>query len=460
MTDLSRDASERLVTETSTGKPGILRIDDDGIEVRLTSFDGSFVVDETEAVVLAVADATVVSLHSVYTASAVGFTEGAGGRTVHTQDIGANYAIEGASAWMTGSTLRQASFVVPGADGLLRHDETYRSVLASRMGSAPIVDLFRVRVPPVTISARYSMSGAVGAVAPARVWPVVTMEFDEGIGFERFLAEAFRLQGFLSACLARPLAIADVSLFTLTGEEYAAASAAERSEARFGLRFVPGERPAGDGGWIGRSFASLHDDGERAAFEACLAEWLETWDGWEAANLLMMRALSLADTASPERLLNASKWLESTPGAGARPALSQEDVDSITAAAVAEARALGHGELQERVRGALSYIGGESNRNRWQRLIAEVGSTFGADVVDDRLLDDLRMASRLRGSAAHSHLEVGGGSDFRDFIAAVAAVECLAYLLMLKRLPVSDGGRARVRRSTLVQSHRNAAGST
>lgn len=453
---LPRDPAERIVREMVTGRHGVLRIDADAIEAELFSFDGFFQVREDAPVVLLADDADFVTLHSIYSHGALGRTMGSSATVVHNQSIGANYVVSGPEQWGADARLKCATFIVPGADMLLRHQSTYDAVRNSEAGSLTNTEAVRVVADDVTIAVHYAISGSFDALIPTKVWPVVTMEFVAPSDHEGFLREANALETFLSSCMCRWLQLDDV-VFTKAAQRAGSGAGAVAdhrvAEPQFRFLFLRNEHASREAEWVGRSYALASDDGERAAFEACLGEWFGRRREWDAANQLMMNALALSNTASPERLLNACKWLESTPGAGARRALSDDHVARIARAALAEAATLGHDALGPRIRGALRLVGSESNADRWSRLIDEARASFGDHVIGEGMLDDLRHAYALRGGAAHSHLELGAGEAFHDYLAAVAAVECLSYLLMLLGLPMTDEGRLRVERSAFVRAH-------
>lgn len=72
---------------------------------------------------------------------------------------------------------------------------------------------------------------------------------------------------------------------------------------------------------------------ERDAFAHCLASWVRQWPEWKGPASAALYALSQQEVFDPNRLINACKWIESTPGVEQNDVIDKNIIKKIVKAA-------------------------------------------------------------------------------------------------------------------------------
>jgi hypothetical protein len=190
------------------------------------------------------------------------------------------------------------------------------------------------------------------------------------------------------------------------------------------------------------------------AFLECLRAWVSRDAVWRSANNLMIGSLVLQDSLSGERLLNACRWLEEIPGANSEMAVSDDDIDAIASIASVEAEKRGHQGYGPRIAGVIrSQLKKESNKERFTRLHRTICETFGNSALNESVIDYLLKAMLFRGKVAHRHFVPSDEAEHRSFEKSIYAIEALCYLLTIRDLPMSDGGRQRAIKQQIVANY-------
>jgi hypothetical protein len=201
----------------------------------------------------------------------------------------------------------------------------------------------------------------------------------------------------------------------------------------------PGQQP-----WTGRAFAHVRTAADVDLFAACLKGWLERDEEWQAATRLMLEAFALSREISEDRLLTATRWIERILGNAGPAAIGSADIDAITSVAITKAASLGHDGLDSRIRGSLKAIGGETNKQRLERLVDHVARLADEPTWRKGLVTGALKARDFRGQAAHGSVNTRTTRERDDFELAIVATECLAYLLMLVDFPLDRDAIRRV----------------
>jgi hypothetical protein len=175
---------------------------------------------------------------------------------------------------------------------------------------------------------------------------------------------------------------------------------------------------------------------DRLSTSKCLSSWMEKWATWKPAFLGLLIATRKGNTFDPNRLLNACKWLESTPGTKQQELGNQKELEEIANAADGKASDLGF-DLSERIHGAIKRLGTESRNKLFIRLIDSAVAKDDAQ-LKKRFLADLHKAYRLRGRFAHSQFDHSSDGKFGEYVRCTQAVEALAFLLLYRNLPVPN----------------------
>jgi len=202
------------------------------------------------------------------------------------------------------------------------------------------------------------------------------------------------------------------------------------------------------------AFVLMHDDQERDAFVECLVAWFARDAEWEGAASAMSDAFKLREMMTPNRLLNATKWIEATPGTKPEQAIAKGHIAALSNLMSREAIKLGYDKIRGRLSNSLGQIAKEQNADRFLRLVRQLQTRFGADVVGEDLAAWVAEAFTLRGKIAHGPLLRQSEQEYELFAKAVHAAECFAYLMLISDLPMGEAGRKRVAHALMVEYYR------
>lgn len=375
--------------------------------------------------------------------------------TAFWQDVISNVTLVGLDAWTDEDRVMRVSFRVPGADALFENTPLYDRALNADAGGM-LTEAFACTTAKETVSARLALTVSLRSTRPDKATPWFGIAFSEGRTLTEMRHAVTRVVRYLSCLAGVALEASEVAASRYGHEDY--------------LRRVDHREPVHDhqvhyyhGADEHRShavslhsmLASLHDDRDRVAFEAGLRIWIERDDAWSAATAMMMATLETQTEMSASRLLDSTRWLEDVPGAEARGVIDKLHAKALGKLVGKWATKLGYGEVGGRYRNAVSLISTESHRDRFVRLVGELRSVFGLDIIGDDIVDWLVEGIRMRGPAAHG-ARTAIDDDQEVFSAAVYSMECLDALLTLKDLPLGAAAIGRARRHPLVQRYRQA----
>jgi hypothetical protein len=167
-----------------------------------------------------------------------------------------------------------------------------------------------------------------------------------------------------------------------------------------------------------------------------------------------MSSFGMENVMSAERLLNACRWFEEIPTTQAQNALSDEDVEMISATATKTAQGLGYPPaIQRRIAGAIKRLKSESSEERFRRLVAMIEEKFGKGILAKDAVAHLKRAIEFRGKAAHGRFSPESDNEFRAFSNSTLAMEAICYLLTALDLPISNTGIARIGYNPLVRNY-------
>jgi hypothetical protein len=195
--------------------------------------------------------------------------------------------------------------------------------------------------------------------------PYFELEFRDPQPLSSYLGHVQTVVTFMSLVTGRHLRSSNIHISPRNRADLSAAldeGGAPQLFAAYYLR-PPATEPAQDTYAGTRSFCARDDD-NRNALQLALQKWMTRAPEWEHANNLMMHALEAAHRLTPERIVNACRWLEELPDAEAQVAIPQATLEKIITAANKEALSIGH-NLQNRITGAIN-----SREAFWQRRVS------------------------------------------------------------------------------------------
>lgn len=440
---------------TGNGHGGIFNFHTNEMTVELYAFDEIHIgVDLEDVLVLRLANNSMLSLHNnIGAGGTVGYGDIVNERYTTCLRVLSNVVIAGDSPWPQRKPIRRLSFSMEHSDELLRYSDKYETIIEAELGDMPETTLFAVEADGMTFKAWYSVSGSL-SLKPAHIGVRYGIDFHEPRDLHSYMPELQRLLHFVSAALGHPFTPSDIEFSSLIDAEYEAAVAARKGYKAHKVHYVWPSNPPHYSLRIGNSFAHVRGETELTAFLACLHAWISRDAEWRGANNLMMGSLVLQDTLSGERLLNACRWLEEIPGANSDMAVSDEDIDAIAAVASIEAERRGHRDYKPRIAGVIrGQLKKESNRERFTRLHRAICETFGNSALNESVIDHLLKAMQFRGEVAHRHFVPSDEAEHRLFEKSIYAIEALCYLLTIRDLPMSDGGRQRAIKQQIVANY-------
>ena len=173
---------------------------------------------------------------------------------------------------------------------------------------------------------------------------------------------------------------------------------------------------------------------DREAVSKCLAFWMDNWNKWKPAFQALFLATYAGNTFDTDRVINACKWLETTPGTEAQKLGIEGELKKITEVAQSKAKELGL-NLDRRIAFAIEKLNSESRRDVVKRLI-DIGVAVGDEKLKKRFRSDVNKALDFRNRFAHDTFDHENNEDFGNYVRCTMAVEALAFLLLYKSLPL------------------------
>lgn len=436
---------------------GSFEITDADMKLSLLSFDKFFFLNDFPSVPVRLENNNYITMfRNIYGGPGRSWCDGDPPREAYTQTISANIVVAGPEPWPVGGSIRHAEFNIPMAGSLLKHDDTYDALARAEMWDMPDSRVLEITLGNVCVWIGYSVRGHGTDRTATRISPGIAIDFLDSRSLDDYLPTVYSIVRFFSAALCLRLRPHDTEIRAQTREEYGAAVQAQEPVHTFEVHYLSphDEGLEGERAELHGSFALSFSDAQRDNLTACLRAWLERDEEWSNATALMMGSLKLKDEISAERMLAAFKWLEEIPTAVQLRPINTDHVDTIAGRAAEAATELGYQDWLERIRGSLRVLRFESHRDRFARLVATLRDRFGADIVDDEIVDHLVRATAFRGRIAHGHFEPDNEEEFSAFMKANAALEGLNYLLMLRDLPIAESAIERIRSSRILVQYR------
>jgi hypothetical protein len=452
--------------EMVTGKnlTGTLVLSDETISAQIYSYTDPFHIAGEQPIILLAETNYIVSLHSNITAGPANITAGPGRsfrpqRAIYRQEIISNLAVVGRDPWTAEDKVKWVTFSVKHSKGLMRHRAKVKAIGQNKYPTEDHLTIFRDTAEGMTLKAGYSATWGMEFDAPAELWPVFEIEFDEPRSIEDYIVPVSDYVGFLSFCFGMELKPSAIRIDRLSAEEMKTAIENDSYLGHHEVHYVWPEIEINSRNlWVGGSPVLCRDDKELDSFRACLLVWMNRADEWKKSYRLMMTSFGLKNVISAERLINACRWFEEIPIAQTENALSNEDIELISAVANKKALELGHPPIiRERITGAIKWVKAESAEERFTRLVAMIEKKFGKGILAENAVAHLKRANQFRGRTAHGHFNPESEAEFRAFFRSTLAMEALCYLLTALDLPISEAGISRTGYNPLVQDYRLAS---
>ncbi len=450
-----------LCREEATEKRvhGTLQISDVEMKLSLASFDDFFFIQNRESVPVRLENSSYATLLNCIFGGP-GRTH-AGGKeqiTTYNQTIIPNTVVTGPDPWELDRPVKHVQFGVPDASVLLIHSPKFKELARADFEELPDMVMSTIELETMTVRVWYAISEKPFDRTSRIITPKIDLDLNSPKNVETYWHEVMSIVRFLSSILCLPLRPDRTEIHSESSVEQIAQIKAGASSPAHEVHYHSSQEGVLSevGNDLHAAYALVYDDEEKAFFERCLGAWIERDSKWVNATAAMMVSFRLSDEISGERLMSAFQWLEEIPTAAPQKSIADDHVRQITDAAVREASSLGLNNGSDRIRGALSVLQMESHRDRFTRLLDTIYKEFGRDILDHDIVDYLILATQFRGRVAHGVFEPRTADESRKFRTAIFAVETLCYLLTVRDLPLSAGGRERVRHCRPISGYLNS----
>jgi hypothetical protein len=417
-----------------------------GLKTKLFSFDEFFYIDTDEPVYLLTEELETISLFGSFggpgTRSSV-HSE----RALHTDTIHSNIGVAGPDKWRLDDKIKRITFSVPEAFGILRNNTKIAQLRKphrqrGRNDWALLNFSANGRHIRLFYQAKYKWDGD----EPVEVTPYFEVEFDDSVLINDYSLPIQDILSFLSFSLGVGISPFDISISRISYEELAQQLEQKAfTEGHNILSFWRKDDAEIESDSFHGSPIQSYDSRELVSLERCLKGWIARVDEWRESNQLMVQCFKRRKEISAERLMLATRWLETIPSTKAQELLTQEQIGAMVNAAHEVTLAFPGVISRERLSGALRVVKCESRKQQMERLVDLVSTTFELPLPKNEFLELLNSALGLRGKAAHGSLPLSSQQSFLDCNRATVAVETLACMLMAMDLPLSEDGKERLK---------------
>ena len=191
---------------------------------------------------------------------------------------------------------------------------------------------------------------------------VLIIEFSEGVSLDEFLVAVLDVSSFFSMITAHFESPKDIRISRFRLAEWRRLlDDGVHPEFHQAFYTWANELPRVRSQYDRKPLIRLHDEQDRASFEAAIASWLGRQDKWRDSSGLMSDCLSLRNRMDSSRVIGACRWLEQTPNAKPIATLSLSQIKQIAKVAAAEAARNNIDVAEARIVGALRSISKESH---------------------------------------------------------------------------------------------------
>lgn len=414
--------------------PGKISFSSDSIDVKLVGFDGFFHFRDGSVIPLYLEDNEYCTVTSSSISSG---SHNSGHGSCHYLRFFARQAIIGFRPWNSDDRITEIYFNLSNTNRLLEAPDIKKRISSSKIGDQVDNKILSASHDGVCIEifSGYEMSWHDDNYSNSDPYGKVTFDTP------KLISEIGRVFAVLRTFLTMAAGI------TVHTENYYISSekdshlrllSGEPAPAQFQLIW-PGDKLTEDKTLEQTRPTSIlrcWNEEDRISTSKCLNFWMQNWELWSPAFSGLYIATQRKNNFDSYRIINACKWLDSTPGAQQISLENQSELSEVSAAAIAKSRELGL-DLDDRIIGALQRLGTESRKSLLQRLILLALNGKYKD-IEHRFLKDLQKAFEIRGRFAHSKFYHTSDEDFGDYIRCTQAVEALAFLVLYRNLPLPD----------------------
>lgn len=443
---------------TPRNNSGILNINEYNIELNLYSYDFDTLPNSIGPLFLQTSRNEIVSLYEVtFLGKNRSWRNGPTPIACYHQRIVSDFAVVGHDRWLATNSIRSVHFLIDGAGIVFELDPRQRDLILSKIMQPDVWSIFKIQRSDLEagLSYRAAYSAHFNAIDeyPSKKWVSFSVISQAGLSIGSFIEPVLDFVSFFSFCLCRSLRPSDIRIDRLLPAEVDAAVAADAYMGDHRVHFLWEEERGDDQGAkpIESPFLASNEC-ELEALSSCVLQWTERAQEWRKANALMEKCFRSQNVISPDRLLNAHRWLEEIPLAKQLQAITNDDIYAIANAADIAARERGiSSDINARIRGAIKMIKKESALQRFQRVVWKIEERINAIQFPQDFVSMLVRSQDFRGKVAHGAFRFKNDEEMECFRNSLYALEALCYLLTAIDLPISEAGLVRMMRNPIVR---------
>jgi hypothetical protein len=286
----------------------------------------------------------------------------AGEKVIFRSKVYAHEVIIGPRPWATTESVKTIQLDFEEDLSCLNAPDLINQLIAPADKLSPVQTLAELKIDgaKITIFIGASSIGLSGYFKPHGYNFVV--EFDEGIPLESCGETISMLTAFVSFAEGRYIAPKNPQICPTS-----ATAAANSVPEKFDIYWPKVPQPDHVNAERFLQVLRARDQDDRVVFGACLKLFCAGWQVWRGPIFGMISAMQSENVFGNSRLVDACKWLESSPGAEQESFLSKDQRLPILNAAKTAARDLGL-DINDRLAGMISLLGKESRKDWIVRL--------------------------------------------------------------------------------------------
>lgn len=417
------------------GIPGRISFSPEKVAVKLVGFEDFVHLKDGESVALRLED------NQYCTAKPFVTSLGSSSSVLnicHYLEFDARQVVLGFRPWVETDRIKEFYFNLSDTNGLLEAPDIRRAIAASKIGDQPDTRIIEASSGGATVSVSYSYSLDWRDDNYSVSAPHGCVQFEEPKTIDEVSKFVAVLRTFFTMGAAVEVRTGDYWIVPQNDHEQPLLGGGT-APAVFQLIWPSRKAEQVDEDKVHRPTSVLRcfDKDDRKATSDCLAFWIENWEAWSPAFSGLFLATREGNTFDTNRIVNACKWLEATPGAEQLKLDNRNELKQIENAAIEKAHELGL-DISHRISGAIRQLGTESRNQLFERLV-DCAVKKDDPCLKKLFLCDLHGAFAIRGSFAHRKFDHTDDDEFGDYVRSTKAVEALAFLLLYRSLPLPDG---------------------
>lgn len=414
------------------GIPGRISFSPEKVNAKLVGFDEFVCIQDGENIHLRLEDNKYCTATPFITSPG---TASSALNICHYLEFDARQVILGFRPWVDDDRVKEFHFSLSDANRLLEAPDIRRTIAASKTGDQPDTRIIETSAGGATVTISYSYSLDWRDDTYSVSAPHGCVKFEDPKTMDEVGEFVAVLRTFFTMAAAVEVRTGDYWIVPHNEHEQPLMGGGT-APASFQLIWPSGKAEQVDEDEVHRPTSVLRcfDKDDRKVTSDCLMFWMESWAEWKPAFSGLLLATREGNTFDTNRVINACKWLETTPGAEQLKLYKKSDIKQIATAAIEKARELGL-DLSDRLPNAMSQLRKESRHQCFSRLV-DLAVKRDDPKLKERFLGDLHRAFGIRGSFAHRTFDHASDDEFGDYVRCTKAVEALAFMLLYRKLPL------------------------